>query len=634
MKTKIICLLFLFASSTLWGQTTKSTNTIIVDNYLFYLHEVTKGQTLYQLSNMYNVPVDSIIKYNHNADKMIAIGQQLHIPISKTKVEYYTIKNGDSWFSIAKKFNISEKELFVLNPSKLNSTILSLNEKIIVPLIEKDDSEIATSISNNSKNSTKKKISENTKKSDNIVVQKGNIVHIVEKGETLYSIAKKYNVKIDEIKKINPTLMENNISPEQQILIPEVQGVINSPTPATSIADMQKVEHKKLHLGEKKNNYVVYVFIPLYTSQGTEIETSNIKTLDDYNHIKQFSFIQYYEALLLATEDISKQYPNILIDLHVEDVNNFSSAKMEQLINNGSLKNADLIIGPFFGKEFVKLCQYAEQENITIVNPFSITFEGCGANVYKATASYKKQAICFANYIANRYQTANVIFINNQSNKENEIIQQFSSIFNNTFNESTTHKISVKEINMKTSGIAGIKSAINPSCENFIFAFFDGEITVTNFVQSIHRDNYQNISLVAPESWSNYDNIETEYFMDIKTHYISQYYVDYSKPEVINFLDRFREKYAIEPTLNHFAFQGYDITYYFLCSLCENGTAFSNCEIANKNLLSTQFHFQLTNDNMLENSFVNIFKIKDYRFVEATSDLETEESSLIKPKKE
>ena len=130
--------------------------------------------------------------------------------------------------------------------------------------------------------------------------------------------------------------------------------------------------------------------------------------------------------------------------------------------------------------------------------------------------------------------------------------------------------------------------------------------------------------MVVPESWLNFDNIETEYFMELKTHYISPYFVDYSRENVISFLQRFREKYQIEPTLKNFAFQGYDITYYFLSSLCEKGTAFAACEIPNNALLSTKYEFAPHNVYTLENTFVNIFKIKDYKYIEATTDFEEE----------
>jgi len=126
--------------------------------------------------------------------------------------------------------------------------------------------------------------------------------------------------------------------------------------------------------------------------------------------------------------------------------------------------------------------------------------------------------------------------------------------------------------------------------------------------------------LVAPLTWLDYDNIETEYFMSMKTHYIAQHFVDYSNPNVIQFIDAFRNAYDTEPTLELFAFQGYDFTYYFLSLLCENGTHFQPYSNKNAKLLSTKFEFVRQSNNMLENSFIHIFKLKDYIYIDATKD--------------
>lgn len=627
MKRKLIYLLLLVAITTSsMAQSGKTTQTRIENKRLFYVHEVVKGQTLYGLGKLYSVPVDTIIKYNPNTENGLSIGQKVNIPFGNQLVEVYTTKSGDSWYSIAKSHGITESALLALNPDKVQTTTLNIGDLITVPYIANETSEIATSISG--KKTTPPTNNNKTNHNQNIVVEKSNIIHTVVAGETLYSIARKYDKTINELQAANPGLTEN-LSIGQKITIPDVKGIYTPKEQSQHqvVENVNRAELQKIRLGEMKNQYVVYMFIPLYL-QSSEIETANIKTLDDYNHIKQFSFIQFYEALLLAAEDISNKYPNINIKLKVEDVNNISATKMNQLINNGDLLDADLIIGPFFSKEFSVLCQYAQKHNICLVNPFSMTFDGCGSFVYKATASYKNQAIKFAEYLLSKYATGNIIIVNNQSNNEQNKIADYKIIFNNMLSN-----FSIREVNMQSSGIAGIKAAIRPDCENFVFSFFEGEITVTNFVQTMYAGKYQNVTFIVPESWLNYDNIETEYFMDFKTHYISSYFVDYSNQNVINFLNKFRQKYSIEPTLKQFAFQGYDITYYFLSSLCEKGTTFQACNTPNDYLLSTKFEFKPLNANTLENSFVNIFKIKDYHFVEATNDIDEEDTKVNKKKR-
>ena len=627
MIRKFICLLFCLCivTTSVWAQAVKSDKTAIIDQHLFYVHKVVQGQTLSRLSAMYNVPVNTIIKHNPKAEKMLSIDQILYIPVSDASVEYYVVQAGDTWYKIARNRGISETELHRLNAYKTN-TLLSIGDTLVVPYIAMEDTPIATSISNNTntnsnKNNNDKNNNKNNSDKNTITIHKENIQHTVAQGETLYAIARKYNTSYNEIKAANPGLSDD-IVPGQIINIPDIAGTVaaNPTENGIVVTHENTVKQALLNIGEKKNHYTVYMFIPLYLSQGTDINASKIKSLDAYNNIKPFSFIQFYEAMLLATEDISKQYPDIRIDLKVEDVNNLSSVKMDKLISSGELKNADLIIGPFFGKEFTKLCQYAQNQKICLVNPFSVTYEGTGSNayVYKAAASYNAQAVKFAKYLVDMHQSANIIIVNNPSSKEKAKAVAYTNTFQSIFANSNIH---IQEINIQSAGIAGVKSAINPNCENYIFTFFEGEITVTNFMQTMHAQKYENVTLIAPESWLEYDNIESEYFMEFKTHYISQYFVDYSKPAVINFLDRFRMKYNIEPTLDHFAFQGYDLTYYFLSSLCEKGTAFAPYDAPNKALLSTQFKFIPNGDFLQENTFTNIFKISDYHFYEATQNV-------------
>jgi LysM repeat protein len=80
---------------------------------------------------------------------------------------YYTVQRGDTLWSIARKFNLTVDKLKDIN--NLNSNVLSIGQKLIV--------------------------SENMSSDNNY--------YIVKSGDTLYSIAKKYNISVDELKDIN-----------------------------------------------------------------------------------------------------------------------------------------------------------------------------------------------------------------------------------------------------------------------------------------------------------------------------------------------------------------------------------------------------------------------------------------------
>ena len=634
MLRKVVCFVFLMTvcSTYVFSQTEKSNERIVKDNMLFYLHQVDKGQTLYGLSRTYNVSVDDIKTYNPSVEQGLKIGEYLYIPVSKQKVEIHLVQKGETLYMIARKRGVKENDILNLNP-ELTET-LSIGQEIIVPIgkIQTVEEEVTGTIKPSVtedltkkqkkalKEEQEKKIAETVKTAELKDIKHDSLFHIVEKGETLYGISRKYEVNVEEIKKANPNMSET-LSVGQRIYIP----VAETDTDELFTEDNSKQEIKK---GVKKSEYTVYLLMPLRLSQAENIEPLKIRTLADYNSVKSFSFVQFYEAMLLAIDDITMKYPQIKIHLYVEDIE--TSTQVAQLLKSGKLDEADMIIGPFQGKEFSELCQYAKNKNILLINPFSSTFESYNAITYKATTINTYFGESFAIYILEKYPNANIIFASYQSENERKQIEAYRTGMRKVFN-SFGKSINIQEVNMKSGGISGIKSALSNMGENFLFTFFEGEVTITNFTQSLYATNIENLTLIAPEKWLDYDNIETEYFMKLKTHYISQYFVNYSNPKVIRFIDAFRNAYNTEPTLELFAFQGYDFTYYFLSKLCETGTSFQSYD-NNDNLLSTKFRFipSPTNKNVLENTFTNIFKLKNYRFIDAFSD---NEANTTKSKK-
>lgn len=94
----------------------------------------------------------------------------------------YYVEKGESMYAISKKFNISVKDLQEING--LSGTTLSIGQKL---KIKKGSN---SSVVNSVQESTVKVVTKNTS-------------HTVEKGETLYSISKKYNMTVAELQQLN-----------------------------------------------------------------------------------------------------------------------------------------------------------------------------------------------------------------------------------------------------------------------------------------------------------------------------------------------------------------------------------------------------------------------------------------------
>lgn len=153
---------------------------IIKDTY-----KVVKGDTLYGISKKLDTTVDELKKINNLTNNSLSIGQILKVPTKEIDLgdtEIYQVEKGDTLYGIANKYGISLSELKAIN--NLENDNLAIGQLINVPS--------GLSVAN---------------------------TYVVSKGDTLYSIAKKFNIGIDKLKEVN-NLTNNMLSIGQKLIIP------------------------------------------------------------------------------------------------------------------------------------------------------------------------------------------------------------------------------------------------------------------------------------------------------------------------------------------------------------------------------------------------------------------------------
>jgi len=155
-------------------------SSVVTDTY-----KVVSGDTLYGIANKLDTTVDELKKINNLTSNVLSIGQVLKIPtkvVDLGDTVIYQVQKGDTLYSIANKYGISLNELKAIN--NLTNDNLAIGQLLNVP----------SGLS-----------SVNT--------------YIVSKGDTLYSIAKKFDTTVDKIKGVN-NLTNNMLSIGQKIIIP------------------------------------------------------------------------------------------------------------------------------------------------------------------------------------------------------------------------------------------------------------------------------------------------------------------------------------------------------------------------------------------------------------------------------
>ena len=96
----------------------------IIEEDEYDIYTVEKNDSLWKISQKYNIPVTELIDINNLNNLTLQIGQKLLVP--KLEINEYIIKEGDTLWSIAKKYNISVQELKEIN--NLNSNLLTVGQ--------------------------------------------------------------------------------------------------------------------------------------------------------------------------------------------------------------------------------------------------------------------------------------------------------------------------------------------------------------------------------------------------------------------------------------------------------------------------------------------------------------------------
>ena len=172
-----------------------------------FMYTVKKGDSLYSIAGKYKTTIGEIISLNYLKNDKLSIGQILRIPETYTKEEEiymptfknYTVKSGDTLYSIAKNNGISVDTLMKDNGITSNNLIKGQVLKIRMP---QEDINI-----------------EECYGEDYIPTEDNSIIYIVKKGDNLYNIANKNNTSVSAIKKLN-NLNNTNLSIGQQLKIP------------------------------------------------------------------------------------------------------------------------------------------------------------------------------------------------------------------------------------------------------------------------------------------------------------------------------------------------------------------------------------------------------------------------------
>ncbi|MDR0333627.1 MAG: LysM peptidoglycan-binding domain-containing protein [Dysgonamonadaceae bacterium] len=488
------------------------------DGQSFYIYNVQQGEGLHAISRTFSVSVAEILRHNPGANTGLQLGQRLYIPaqgvVSDPNATYHVILPQETLFSVSRAFSLRPDDLIAANPG-LSAETFQIGRMIRIPLVE---------------------VTEN--------VLPGHTRHVVQAGETLFSISRQYQVEIDDITRANPMVSEG-LRTDMKLQIPI----------GTLLASTQQVLSPNLN--SPTNTIRVGLLLPF-----------NDETGGGHHRMQE-----YYEGFMLAVERLKGAGANM--EIFPFDIGRGNDTRrLESILGTLEWQSLDLIIGGTDDTHIRILSNFARTYNIKHVIPFRQNVAEVQNNqqVFQVNPPPNILHIKASNEFLRLSGSANIVFVTGGNNNQTDFVNQLQS-------DLRRNNISFETV-VSTNGLnTALIPLLSTTGETVIVPTSDEQAFVRlimNELEEVHDANSNRITrLFGYPNWQTYSAL-TRRFHQFGTYIFTSFYVDNNNPETRTFNDNFRRWYGRPPMPNHpsFAMWGYDTGLFFLTALHRHGVNF------------------------------------------------------------
>ena len=592
-------LLVLLTSGVLIAQEKQS-----IEGREFYIHKVERGITLYSIAKQYNVKVADIQVENPFLEAGLQPGQILKIPIDKIEVvlesmndtivpegyKSHIVQQGETLYALSRIYSITVREILNKNPEVING--LKLGQMLLIP---------SGPLKQNS-----------TISSDVELDTHKYIKHIVDTGETLYSLSRFYEVSADSIMKLNYGLLKG-LQLGMKLIIPKIK-------PADVIMVSEVVSGSDtIVLNDSiaiKNVYHIALILPMYLDTNQALDEMRNEYDKDEMFPKSKIALQFYQGALLAADSMRKE--GISTKLYVFDTANDTDI-VKGILNRSEMKEMNLIIGPLYKNNFLLASEFAKKNRISIVSPVPQSNKILLGNPYvsKVSASRIIQVEKMAEFVIKNHLDDNVFVVNDFEGRNIKFVDHFHKVATHELDSIENAPMdSIQEIYFSNINADKIQVLLDTARNNIIVIPSNDQAFVSEFLTQLNQlANDYKIIVYGMDRWKNFQNISTDYMHSLNVHVTSPNIVNYDSPSEIQFMKKFRSNYYTEPGI--YGFSGFDVTYYYLRVMGKYGGNFqSHLPEYFHQGISTAFNFYQTSiESGFENKCAYILKYKDYRLI-------------------
>lgn len=537
----------------------KSPVIVFINGKKYYVHTVKSGDTLYSIAKAYEVGENDIRECNPNVGDGLRIDQTVKIPVpasaiikanaeKKRKKDYivHKVKAGQTLYAIARDYNISVAQLREDNPS-VNPQALSVGESLWIR---------RTAIGSSTEQQAQAEMAEYTDNLNKATSDDGFDNHVVQPGETIYSLSRRYGITEAEFAQLND--VSQGLKAGAIIRIPKAK------------------EAEQVVVAEADNT-------PTQTTLNTEITFQKLNDSQDLNIALMLpmninskpnaSYVEFYQGFLLGLDEI-KQSGNGNTKLTVYNTAH-DQLKVQQIVGSTMFEGTNLIVGPVYEDELNPVLQYAHKNSVPVVSPLANISAVQSPALYQLSPAPEKKYEKIGNLLDGGRDIYLIYASSNDKEFEQEIIKELHGRPYSAYNYSfADQKSTFTPRNAEARAIESMDDILKSEKPCLFIVLANAETDVDRILGTISSSKVALTDRSEPSAqyvvmgtsrWGRFNNIDHTSYFNNNVVMISTYHAKRDSKAVRDFDSRYIDAYGALPSL--YAYRGYDTAMIFCAGM-------------------------------------------------------------------
>jgi len=513
----------------------RSESIVRIDGDTYFVHTVSAGETLYSLAKAYDIATAVIVHYNPLIAGGLKAGQVLKIPavgvelpkMSQRKInrlfDEHTVAKGETTYSISRLYSVPVATLIEDNPS-LDPTHLSIGQKVLVRKDRKGYSD------------EKRTMSDLQQYKDALnSVSTDYKYHVVDHGETLYSLSREYGISQDSLIVLNS--LTDGLKAGVMIRLPLKKETITAPELPAEPQEQTLGDNVEINASPDTRRADIALLLPLRVAGAANR-----------------NYLDFYQGFLLGLSDLKAEGLSFSLDLYNTAR---SESEVENIVSSKALDDIDLIVGPVYDNELAAVLPYAKRNRIAVVSPLAAT-DGLHSPVLFGMAPLDDSKVAKMSELFSPEDNIVLVYGSSTDTElEREVKEALGQIRYTVFRYQGAGSVPASLFRSNGRNVYVVLAQNELEVDKILAALSSAHNNLVSRSQLLAAS----VNVVGSSRWNRFNNIDRNLFFKMGVCYLSSYMAKRGDGVIDRFDSRYVEAFQSLPSM--YSYRGYDAAIIF-----------------------------------------------------------------------